>query len=110
MFMSTTKGEQLMKADINIDFDALLAAVQEQWNIREKALLPISEAKYSHGLCGGNVGTDVYRQLDEEESDIKLKYQIWIRENLTDRGIMMKTNGFDRKPVALWIVVASVED
>lgn len=98
-----------MKVDLTLDFEALLLEAKVQWKLREDALEPISKAKYSHILCGGNMGTETYRKLEDEEDAIRSKYDAWIKENLTDRGIMLKTMNFDCKPVGLWIVVAGPE-
>ena len=98
-----------MTVDLNTDFEALLAEAKAQHKLREDRLEPISKAKYSHVLCGGNMSTDVYRKLEEEEIDVKLKYQHWVKTNLTDKGIMLRTSGYSQAPVALWIVVAGIE-
>ena len=98
-----------MKVDLSLDFDALLAEAVKQWKLREERLEPISKAKYSHVLCGGNMSTDTYRKLEEDEIDVKLKYQVWVKKNLTERGIKLITRNCDSKPTALWIIVAGEE-
>ena len=98
-----------MKVDLNTDFDALFNAALAQWKIREEALEPISKAKYSHVLCGGNMGTDTYRKLEAEEAAVKLEYQNWIKQNITDRGITLKYNQYTGKPISMCITVAGAE-
>lgn len=98
-----------MKVDLNTDFDALFNAALAQWKTREEALEPISKAKYSHVLCGGNMSTDVYRKLEEDEIDVKIKYQNWIKKNITDRGITLLYNQFTGKPMSMYVTVAGAE-
>ena len=98
-----------MKADLNTDFEALFNEALAQWKIRENALEPISKAKYSHILCGGNMSTDVYRKLEEDEIDVKIKYQNWIKKNITDRGITLLYNQCNGKPVSMYVTVAGAE-
>lgn len=99
-----------MKADLNTDFEALFNEALAQWKIRENAIEPISKAKYSHVLCGGNMSTDVYRKLEEDEIDAKIKYQNWIKKNITDRGITLYYNQYTGKPLRMCITVAGTEN
>ena len=44
-----------------------------------------------------------------QEIDAKIKYQRWIKENLTNRGIMYATQHADGKPKTLFVIVAGAD-
>lgn len=72
-----------MKADLNTNFEALFNEALAKWKIREDVLKPI---------------------------DAKIKYQNWIKENITNRGITLKCDQFTGKPLSMSITVAGAED
>ena len=98
-----------MKADLTLDFEALLIAAQEQWKLREQAIEPLSKRKYSLVLAGRSMQDPEYQELEMQEIDAKIKYQRWIKENLTERGIMYATQHADGKPKTLFVIVAGAD-
>lgn len=98
-----------MKADLTLDFEALLTAAQAQWKLREQAIEPLSKRKYSLVLAGRSMQDPEYQELEMQEIDAKIKYQRWIKENLTERGIMYATQHADGKPKTLFVIVAGAD-
>ena len=93
--------------DPNVDYEALLTAAKTQWKIRLDKLESIAKAKYSHILAGGSMQDPEYQELEMQEIDAKIKYQNWIKHNITERGIRLHTNeSWNNMPMGLSILVA----
>ena len=97
----------MSKIDPNIDYEALLTDAKTQWKIRLNKLESIAKAKYSHVLTGGLMQDPEYKELEMQEIDAKIKYQNWIKKNITERGILLHVNhSWNDMPLSLSIPVA----
>lgn len=99
-----------MKVDLNTDFEALFNEALAKWKIREDVLEPLSKRKYSIVLAGRSMQDPEYQELEMQEIDAKIKYQRWIKENITDRGITLYYNQCTGKPMSMSITVAGAKN
>lgn len=97
----------MSKIDPNIDYEALLTDAKAQWKSRIDRLEGISKLKYSLMMNGYSMQDPEYQELEMQEIDAKIKYQNWIKKNITERGILLHTNeSWNNMPVSLSIPVA----
>lgn len=97
----------MSKIDPNFDYEQLLSDTKAQWKSRMDRLEGISKLKYSLMMNGYSMTDPDFKKLEKRESDIKVKYQDWIKKNITDRGILLHVNhSWHDMPLSLSIPVA----
>lgn len=97
----------MSKIDPNIDYEQLLSDTKAQWKSRIDSLERISKLKYSLMMNGYSMKDPDFQKLEMQEIDAKIKYQNWIKKNITDRGILLHVNhSWHDMPLSLSIPVA----
>lgn len=97
----------MINFDPNFDYEQLLSDTKAQWKSRMDRLEGISKLKYSLMMNGYSMKDPDFQKLEEDEIDAKIKYQNWIKKNITDRGILLHVNhSWHDMPLSLSIPVA----